>query len=65
MSQTDQLLAHTRMYLLGSAPLLGEAPGDLHDYFFSRAATIYGGTAQIQKSIVAERILGLPRAASR
>ena len=65
MSQTDQLLAHTRMYLLGSAPLLGEAPGELHDYFFSRAATIYGGTAQIQKSIVAERILGLPRAARR
>jgi alkylation response protein AidB-like acyl-CoA dehydrogenase len=65
MSETDQLLAHTRMYLLGSAPLLGDAPGDLHSYFWSRAATIYGGTAQIQKSIVAERVLGLPRSAAR
>jgi alkylation response protein AidB-like acyl-CoA dehydrogenase len=60
MSETEQLLAHTKMYLLGSAPLLEEAPDDLYDYFWSRAASIYGGTAQIQKSIVAERVLGLP-----
>jgi alkylation response protein AidB-like acyl-CoA dehydrogenase len=32
-----------------------------HLYLHTRASSIYGGTSQIQKSIIAERILGLPR----
>lgn len=30
-------------------------------YLFSRSQTIYGGSSQVQRSIVAERVLGLPR----
>jgi alkylation response protein AidB-like acyl-CoA dehydrogenase len=33
------------------------------EWAYSRAATIYGGTSEIQKDIVATRLLGLPRSA--
>lgn len=32
------------------------------DYLYSRAASIYGGAAEIQRGIIAQRVLGLPRA---
>jgi alkylation response protein AidB-like acyl-CoA dehydrogenase len=33
----------------------------IHDYYYGRAASIYGGTAQVQRNIIAERHLGLPK----
>jgi alkylation response protein AidB-like acyl-CoA dehydrogenase len=43
------------------------APYDLSDwqrlFLFSRAETIYGGSDEIQRTIIAERALGLPRQA--
>ncbi len=31
------------------------------EFYYSRAASIYGGTAEIQRNIIAQRLLGLPK----
>ena len=50
--------AQTALELLGDA---GSA-GFWHErYLYSRAASVYGGTRQIQRSIIADRILALPQ----
>jgi alkylation response protein AidB-like acyl-CoA dehydrogenase len=50
-----------RRLLTGMVELDDSAAGELwrSEYLYSRAATIYGGTAEVQRNIVARRLLGL------
>ena len=60
-TQAEQYLQHVAMDLAGAGALTGEAPDRLVDYFMSRPTSVYGGTAQIQRNLLAQRVLGLPR----
>lgn len=60
-TQAEQYLQHVAMDLVGADALTGAAPERLHDYFQSRPVSVYGGTAQIQRNLLAQRVLGLPR----
>jgi alkylation response protein AidB-like acyl-CoA dehydrogenase len=58
-------LGELAMDVMGpAATVVPEAPYDLSELqrllLFSRADTIYGGSNEIQRNIVAERVLGLP-----
>lgn len=71
-SHLDVDLHETALDLLGPEAEILDAPADasrttqqaptwLDGWLFSLAGTIYGGTDQIQRNTVAERLLGLPR----
>jgi alkylation response protein AidB-like acyl-CoA dehydrogenase len=57
-------LGELAMDVAGKAGLVAE-DGEFdvwqHLYLFTRADTIYGGSNEIQRNIIAERVLGLPR----
>ncbi|WP_116597423.1 acyl-CoA dehydrogenase [Primorskyibacter marinus] len=50
-----------RSELLRSAPGAGDIGRWLDGYFFSLAGPIYAGSNEVQRNIIAERMLGLPR----
>jgi alkylation response protein AidB-like acyl-CoA dehydrogenase len=65
-SETDQRLQEVAMEILGAYGIaeheaLAEAPAIVRDYLYSRSETIMGGTSEIQRNLIAQRILGLPR----
>jgi alkylation response protein AidB-like acyl-CoA dehydrogenase len=67
-SRWHQELGELAMDVLGAPSMAARgAPYDLDDwqrlFLFSRADTIYGGSDEIQRTIIAERALGLPRQA--
>jgi alkylation response protein AidB-like acyl-CoA dehydrogenase len=68
-SETYQALGDLALRMRGldpgpAAELLDEEPDWYGFYLGSRAASIYAGTDEIQRNIIAERGLGLPRARS-
>jgi len=71
-SEMSQRLHRTALRVLGdAAPLwVGAAgnPGDgkwQRSWLYYHAATIMGGTSEVQRNIIAERVLGLPREGAR
>jgi alkylation response protein AidB-like acyl-CoA dehydrogenase len=63
-SELDVSLCETALDLLGpESEVLGDGgPDDWADsYLFSLAGPIYAGTNEVQRSVIAERLLGLPR----
>jgi alkylation response protein AidB-like acyl-CoA dehydrogenase len=67
MAEAEQRLAATVLEVLGPALLDGN-PDHVHEndfwyetYLYSRAASVYGGTRQIQRDIIADRVLSLPK----
>ena len=51
-----------RAQLLPEAPDAGDVGAWLDGYMFSLAGPIYAGTNEIQRNIIAERLMKLPRA---
>lgn len=56
-----QRVAELALRIAGPAILTGGEKEVVHDYLFSRCLTIAGGTSEIIRNLIAERILGLPR----
>lgn len=54
-------LGELAMDVGGQAAEIADGGGAASLFLSSRAATIYGGTNQIQRNLIAERALGLPR----
>lgn len=68
-SELDLLMHETAMSILGArgelmphAPDAGDIGNWLDGFLFAQAGPIYAGTNEIQRNIIAERMLGLPRA---
>ncbi|MFI9555049.1 acyl-CoA dehydrogenase family protein [Nonomuraea endophytica] len=63
-SEWHRRLGELAQEVQGRAGLVAEG-GELNDlqrlYLFSRADTIYAGSSEIQRNLIAERTLGLPR----
>ncbi|GAA2862926.1 acyl-CoA dehydrogenase family protein [Pseudonocardia halophobica] len=67
LARTEQHLTGTALDVQGAYRLArtsadGTDPLDAAKaYLYGRAGSVYGGSAQIQRTIIAERLLGLPR----
>ena len=68
LSTAEQEVMDAALTLLNTDVVLGDQADDARrrdDWWYSRAASIYGGAREIQHSIIADRILGLPKESAR
>ena len=56
-----QGLSEAGLLVTGRTPAAGESGPWARQWLWSKAASIAGGTSQVQRDIIAGRILGLPR----
>ncbi|MCU4186348.1 acyl-CoA dehydrogenase [Acidiferrimicrobium sp. IK] len=56
-----QRVAAVGMTIAGLGGVAGDQPRLAHSYLFSRCLTIAGGTSEVNRNVIAERLLGLPR----
>jgi alkylation response protein AidB-like acyl-CoA dehydrogenase len=61
MHETAMSLLGARAELLPAAPAAGDVGRWLDGFLFSLAGPIYAGTNEIQRNVIAERLLGLPK----
>lgn len=61
VAEQGQRLTELGMELAGTAAVVGQAQRVTLAYLGNRAMTIAGGTSEITRNTIAERILGLPR----
>jgi alkylation response protein AidB-like acyl-CoA dehydrogenase len=60
MTAVEQAVGHAALAVGEPSPVLDADDTWLKVYLYSRAQSVMGGTSQIQKNIIATRILGLP-----
>lgn len=61
MTWVEQSVGHAALSLGAAAALAGGDDNLLDTYLYSRSQSVMGGTSQIQKNIIATRVLGLPQ----
>jgi alkylation response protein AidB-like acyl-CoA dehydrogenase len=60
-TEACQRIGALRLAFAGKDGISGRDPEAVHSYLNARSLTIAGGTTQVMKNIMAERVLGLPR----
>ncbi|MGA4688743.1 MULTISPECIES: acyl-CoA dehydrogenase family protein [Rhodococcus] len=58
IAEHTQHVGELAMHIAGPAAFLGDEPVWTHYYLLGRAMTIAGGTSEINRNVIAERLLG-------